>query len=425
MSERPLFRPEVAQGRHDEWLGSIIVVSPPSRWIPIAFFSTVAAALLLFLIIGQYTRRESVTGQLVPSAGLLTLTATSAGTIVRIAVSEGQAVKAGDVLMEVASHQDSAALGDTHELVGHQLESQRAALQADLTTQAATTRQQHGALQTKLTLLQSQLAQIDDQLTIQQRQVMSNQALLERIRPLASKGYVSALQIQQQETTVLDAQTQYKALVRQKLDTRQQIAATQQQRAQLPLDAASKRNDTERQLASVGQSMAQNEAERAVVLRAPQDGVISTMLPKEGQMVASGQPLVSILPSGSKLQAQLFVPSRAIGFIEPGNRVVLRYQAYPFQKFGQQYGTVGNVSRSALSPSEAGGLIGQQVNEPVYRIQVLLDQQHVQAYGKPEPIKPGMVLEADILMERRRLIEWVFEPLYGIGHRLLEGNAHG
>nr|WP_279237665.1 HlyD family efflux transporter periplasmic adaptor subunit [Dyella sedimenti] len=420
-----MFRPEVAQARHGEWLGAIIIASPPSRWIAIAFITATAMALLLFLFIGQYTRRETVTGQLLPSAGLLTLTASNAGTVIRIAAREGQVVKAGDVLLEVASRQDSAALGDTHELVGRQLDSQQIALQADLVTQAALTRQQGDALQAKLSLLRSQLAQIDDQLAIQQRQVTSNQALLERITPLASKGYVSALQIQQQETAVLDAQTQYKALARQRLDTQQQVEAAQQQLAQLPLDEEAKRNDTERQLASVRQSMAQNEAERAVVLRAPEDGVVSAILPKQGQAVASGQPVLSILPAGATLQAQLLAPSRAIGFIEPGNRVVLRYQAYPFQKFGQQYGTVSEISRSALSPTEAGGLIGQQVNEPMYRIHVRLDQQHVVAYGRPEPVKPGMALDADILMERRRLIEWVFEPLYGMGHRLLERDTHG
>ena len=192
----------------------------------------------------------------------------------------------------------------------------------------------------------------------------------------------------------------------------------------MPLEAAAKRNETERQLASVLQSMAQNEMARAVVLRAPRDGVVSAVLFKEGQMVSAGQPLLSLLPAGATLQAQLLVPSRAIGFIAPGNRVVLRYQAFPYQKFGQQYGRVDDVSRSALAPSEVAALVGEQAKEPLYRVQVALDSQRVMAYGKAEPVKPGMVVEADILMERRRLIEWVFEPLYGIGRRL-RGQTHG
>ncbi|CAM5428875.1 hypothetical protein RLIN73S_04377 [Rhodanobacter lindaniclasticus] len=72
-------------------------------------------------------------------------------------------------------------------------------------------------------------------------------------------------------------------------------------------------------------------------------------------------------------------------------------------------------------------LIGErpQTAQPMYRVQVASDSQHVLAYGKQEPVKPGMALEADVLIDRRRLIEWVFEPLYGMAHHLAGGSVHG
>lgn len=422
-----LFRQEVIDARRGDWLGSIIVAAPLSRWLLAMLAFSLATSILLFLFFGHFTRRETVVGQLVPSAGLLNIASPSASTVTGVYVRNGQSVKAGDVLLELSSEQGSAALGDTHALVGRQLEIQQSRLQADLVNQEKLSQQQIDALGTKVALLRSQLAQRAGQLKLQQEQVTSNQQLLARIQPLAAKGYVSAVQIQQQQTAVLGAQTQFKMLMRQQLETQQQLDATQHQLAQVPLDDAHKRNDTERQLASLTQSMAQNEMQRAVVLRAPRDGVVSAVLPKEGQMVSAGQPLLSILPAGSTLQAQLLVPSRAIGFIEPGSRVVLRYQAFPYQKFGQQYGQVTEISRSALSPPDIVALMGQQPqqHEPLYRIRVKLDSQQVLAYGKPESVKPGMALEADILMERRRLIEWVFEPLYGMAHHLAGDAAHG
>ncbi len=424
-----LFRQEVVNARRGEWLGSIIVATPLSRWLLTLLALALAASILIFLFVGRYTRRETVTGQLVPSAGLLNIVAPGTGTISRLDVRDGQVVKAGEVLLTVSSEQDSAALGDTHALVGRQLDAQRSRLQGDLRNQQQLSQQQAAALRAKTTLLHAQLAQIVGQLAIQQQQVDSNQHMLERMQPLAAKGYVSGLQIQQQRAAALNAQAQYKALVRQQLDTRQQLDATQQQLAQLPLDVAGKVNDTQRQIATVTQSMAQNEMQRAVVLRAPRDGVVSSVLLKAGQMVSAGQPLLSILPAGSRLQAQLLVPSRAIGFIEPGNQVVMRYRAFAYQKFGQQYGRVIDISRSALNPPELAALLGGQPSgqqvEPVYRVQVALDSQSVVAYGKPESVKPGMALEADILMDRRRLIEWVFEPLYGMAHHLTGGTGNG
>lgn len=420
-----LFRQEVIDAKRGEWLGSIIVAAPLSRWLLTTLASVLATTILLFLFLGQYTRRETVAGQLVPNAGLLNVVAPDAGTVTQLHVRDGQRVKAGEVLLRLSSEQDSAALGDTHALVGRQLEIQRSRLQADLVNQQQLSVQQGDALQSRIALLQGQLTQIAGQLAIQQQQVTSNQQMLAKIKPLAARGFVSAVQIQQQEAAVLNAQAQYKTLLRQQLDARQQFDEAQQQLARLPLDDAGKRNDTERQLAALGQSMAQNEMQRAVVLRAPRDGMVSTVLLKEGQTVAAGQPLLSILPAGSTLQAQLLVPSRAIGFIEPGSIVVLRYQAFPYQKFGQQYGKVSDISRSALGVAEVNALIGQQAREPLYRVEVNLDSQQVMAYGHPEPVKPGMALEADVLMERRRLIEWVFEPLYGMTHHLVGSAPHG
>src|SRR5919107_1904104 len=117
--------------------------------------------------------------------------------------------------------------------------------------------------------------------------------------------------------------------------------------------------------------------------------------------------MLSIVPKGAKLEAQLFGPSSAIGFIRAGQRVMLRYQAYPYQKFGQYEGTVASVSRSAISPSElsqqlAGLTSLYGANVPVYRITVTLASQTVRAYGEPVPLQPGMQLEADIMMVRRR-----------------------
>jgi membrane fusion protein len=118
---------------------------------------------------------------------------------------------------------------------------------------------------------------------------------------------------------------------------------------------------------------------------------------------------VSLLPQGSRLQAQLLVPSRAIGFIAPGDEVRLRYQAYPYQKFGHHLGRVLRISRSAITPPNASAGADQ-----VYRVLVELKQQSILAYGKREALRPGMLLEADILGERRRLYEWVLEPLYSL-----------
>lgn len=174
-----LFRQEVIDAKRGDWLGSIILAAPLSRWLLTAMAMFVAIALLLFLFLGHYTRRETVSGQLVPEAGLLNVAAPSAGTITRLQVRDGQGVKAGDGVLRLSAEQDSAALGDTHALVGKQLEIQRSRLQSDLLNQRQLAQQQAGALRTRIALLRAQVPQITGQLAIQQRQTSSHKEMLE------------------------------------------------------------------------------------------------------------------------------------------------------------------------------------------------------------------------------------------------------
>ena len=235
---------------------------------------------------------------------------------------------------------------------------------------------------------------------------------------MREQGYASNSQVEQQEAALLDAQARLQDLARQRLDVEQQLDQIRQQLRELPLNTRNQQNDIERKLADVDQSIAENEARRAVILRAPQASVVATLLAKPGQVVNAGQSVVSLLPQGALLEAQLMVPSRAIGFVRTGARVVLRYEAYPFQKFGQQFGSVTDVSRTALSPQEVANLTGRtNVPEQLYRVVVALDRQDIVAYGRRETLRPGMALEADVLIDQRRLIEWVLEPLYALGRR--------
>lgn len=164
--------------------------------------------------------------------------------------------------------------------------------------------------------------------------------------------------------------------------------------------------------------MAENDVARESVLRAARAGTVTAVLVKPGQSVEAGQSLLSLLPKSSPLEAQLLVPSSAVGFIHAGTAVVLHYQAFPYQKFGVQRGAVAEVSRSALTPAEVTQILGETPPPtPLYRVEVKLAAQHIDAYGKRQSLLPGMALDADLLLDRRRMIEWIFEPLYGMARR--------
>lgn len=399
------FREEVLHAQRSQWLGAINLATPLAFvwWVLLA--AALAAAIVLLLVFGHYTRRASVTGQLEPVAGMLTLAVKTTGTVAHTLVHEGEQVKAGQPLLEVSA--DLASMGDTHAVIGKQLRAQEAQLRTTLANLAPQTAAQTQDLRRRIGMLRAQIHQIDGQLTLQRQQAATAAQLLAKVEPLRQRGIVSTVQYDQYQATALSEQAQIKALARQRLDTAQQLSSLQAQLAQLPLSSVDKANQLRGQLAQLDAQLAQNAAAGGTLLRAPRAGVVSTLLVKPGQNVQAGQQVLSILPQGSRLQAQLLVPSSAIGFVKRGNRVVLRYQAYPYQKFGQQYGEVVQVSRSALSHAAAATLLGQNVAAPLYRVLVQLDSQTVDAYGTAEALKPGMALDADILLDRRSLWQWV------------------
>jgi membrane fusion protein len=203
-------------------------------------------------------------------------------------------------------------------------------------------------------------------------------------------------------------------LQRQAIATRRLATQLQQALQELPGQRQAAQAAFQRDLALLEQELVETQARGALAVTAPVSGVVATQMLKPGQAVQAGQPLMTVLPGDGRLEAELLLPSRAIGFVEPGDTVLLRYQAYPYQKFGHHRGRVSRISRSTVSAGPQAPAPGAGATEPFYRVNVTLDRQAVTAYGRPEPLKPGMVLDADVLGERRRLIEWVLEPLYSL-----------
>jgi membrane fusion protein len=149
----------------------------------------------------------------------------------------------------------------------------------------------------------------------------------------------------------------------------------------------------------------------------PASGRIATILVQGGQMVTPGTPLATIIPEDAELEAHLYAPSRSIGFLHDGQDVLLRFLAFPHQKFGMHRASVVAVAKNPMPPSDLGFTPLDGSREPVYRIRAAIEGQAIRAYGRLEPLQAGMQVEADVLLDRRRLIEWIFEPLLSLAGR--------
>jgi membrane fusion protein len=363
-------------------------------------------------VFGSYTRHATVGGRLVPALGLATVLAPAAGVVSELNATEGARVTAGQTLVVIAVPRVTISSTGTRDLEAT-LGDRRAGLQSVRDAQLRALSVQAAGLAAQLSAARNELAQIKAEIDTREQQVRINEETLARMRELYQKQYVSELQLGQQQSAVLEQVGAVQALQRQASAAERNIGQLQQSLNELPEQRKAAEAGVQRDLAALAQERVEMNASATATITAPVSGIVATQIVKAGQAVQEAQPLLTLLPGDGVLEAELLVPSRAIGFIAPGDAVLLRYQAYPWQKFGLQKGEVASISRSALD------LAG--TDQPLYRITVHLARQSVIAYGKAEALKPGMVLEADILGERRRLFEWLFEPLYSLKGRVARG----
>lgn len=417
VAERSLFRPEAVEAQSQQWLGKVQLVRPLAlSWLTAGVVCT-AVAVGAFLSLAQYTRKATANGVLAPDRGLIRLVPAAAGTVVERRVSEGQAVTAGDVLFVLALERPLLA-GDAQALVRRSLDDRRRSLVDAARVQQVLADARVQALERRLSALEAELAQIDSEAGLQQQRLALAEQALARLQALQAEQFISAAQVQGKSEEVLGLRATAQGLARQRTALQRERAELDGERRAVPLLAGSAVGGLERDLAQANRDAAEQDAEQRLVVRAPQSGTVSTLLAEPGQSVSPASALAMLVPQGAVLQAQLYAPSSAIGFVQPGQAVRLRFEAFPYQKFGQQPGHVLQVSRTPLAASELAALalpsnVASTGGEPMFRITVGLD-------GPPvaTPLAPGMRLQADVLLERRRLIEWLFEPLLGLGSRL-------
>jgi membrane fusion protein len=421
-----LFRREAIENHQSQWLGSIRLVRPVSLSVLVALVLACAVTVALYMSFGHYTRKARITGFLMPDSGIVRLLPTQSGTVLERRVNEGQSVHAGDVLF-VLSVDQATNSGDTQAAVKQSLKERSRSLRDTSDERARLLAQQQQALDRRLADMRRELGQMAAEADLHRQRLVLAEAQQARLESLRAENFISPAQVQSKAEDVLALKAQLQALDRQRAAQMREIGTVEAERRDLPLQAQVQQGEIDRDLAAIDQQSAESDARRHLVVRAPQDGVLTAVIADPGQSVTPNAALASLIPAHAQLQAQLFAPSSAVGFLRADQPVQLRYEAYPFQKFGHQAGHILQVSRTPLQSSELaalplpGTVSGTSLGatgEPLYRITVALDRQSVEAYGHAEPLAPGMQLEADVMLDRRRLIEWIFEPLLSVVGRV-------
>ena len=390
--------------------GEVLLIAPVSVWIVTVFLLVISASVITFLAISTFSRTETARGWLVPDAGIVRVTAMRPGIVSEILVSDGDQVEANQPIMIIRTL-ISTEEGDVGEALNTALETQQIAAsqqyqftQEDIENQKLELAQRRSNAQAELTAIE---AQIRSQVT----RIGQGKEAAERAIENWREGLDTRREADDRADMVLQLEQQLSSLRRSQSSIVGEISVIDRQITSMgnKLKLAQAERDSE--LASLSERSTISQMNNQFVVVSPIAGTIETLAVQTGQSVASEHTLAVASPHGSTLVAELYVPSRSIGFLEIGQPVKVKYEAFSFQTFGAGAATVVDVSRTILDKDEItfpGGLI----QEPVFRVVAELERSTIKAYKRDIPLKNGMLLTADIVTDRRSLLEWLFDPLY-------------
>jgi len=410
-----LFRDQAVRHKLSKPSGTVLNYS---RWTrPVAGASAaLSIGLLILIVFGHYTRAVAVSGYLVPEGGILRVFAPQSGVIVEKHIKAGDHVDKGEVLFVLSSDREGREQAPLYALASKTLRDRRAkmadtiektrSIQADELVRLKERRQE--AVERR-TLLDQKIAILTDEINLRA-------TIFERKKSLADRKLVTLDQSEQVELSLLDQKAQLSGLQLDRAALTEELSKLDNDLVVRPLQQQNELSALQRDLSSLDQQLAESETRGENAIVAPSSGVLTVDLATIGQSVTPSQPLAVIQPDGAALQVHLFAPSRAVGFVKPDERVNLRYQAFPYQKFGQQEGRVRSIAHTALSATELASLNlpQQDQNEPLYRIVVEPRRQTIEVYGRQTPLEAGMTVDAYVLQETRAIYEWMLEPLFSV-----------
>ncbi len=415
MASIPLFRPEAVSFQREQIRsGSVLPVAPPAAaltWLLVFL----VVALIAFLATCNYARKASVPGFLAPTLGVARVLPPRAGLVVAVHVAEGQTVPEGAPLLTVQVGQSNDQGGDVDESVLRALTRQRAALAEQIGQEQSRQTTEERRLDDAVASLAAETAALESEIAAQGARSRVADEQVSAVRDLVRQGYISVVEYKRRQDNALAQRQSISSLAQQIAQKRGEAAQQRHGRDALPGDTARRISSLRGSIAEIDARLAETDGKRAYLIRAPIGGRVSALQARVGLVANPTIPQMAIVPTGSVLKAELLVPARAIGFVEPGQQVRLAYEAFPFQRFGFHGGHVETVSGTLLRPAELIGPIA--LGEPSYRVTVALDHQEVDAFGRSFPLGADMAVQADIVFDRRPLMAWLLEPILGMQGR--------
>ncbi|WP_018984706.1 HlyD family secretion protein [Salinimonas chungwhensis] len=413
-----LFREEVIAAQGQRLHGEVMITPSGTALISCIFIAAWAALVITFLSTQTYSRQATVAGWLEPDSGVLRVFADQpSGVISKVLIKDGQSVKQGQPLVIIDSQTALPSGASAQATIAAEYRTQYMMLEQQVNHTKSLHKHQLQNHAQAIAAYNEDIHQLTIMTETASEQTELARARYRKLQPLAG------VHVPQAEVDNAYAQLLQHIAARQEKE--RQLSRLQQELKQKELAYTSLQVERDENLAilrsrmsEVNQKITQLESQTRFVVTARNDGIVANLSAREGQNVSTQQPLLTLLAPDAEIEAHFVVPVRSAGFIRDGQTLDIRYDAFPYQKFGMHQAIVSRISDTALLPSEFAYL-PVAVKEPVYLARARLKAQQLTAYGASIKLRSGMTFSADVNLSERTLMEWLLEPLYSLSGRLV------
>ena len=411
-----LFRKEAVAAQSQRLVGAISLAQPLSIKITASIIVAVVITTIIFLFSAEYARKETVQGFLRPDKGLIKSYSNRNGTIEKILVSEGELVTQGTPLIRIISQRSMNNGEELSEKLISELE-----LQIKLLVDEEQQIVQLEQLElTRIAQKQVSLSKTRKVIIAQQQILKEKLSLLNKqnvqFAELSEQGHIPLLDYQQQQERHINVRQEVESLSRTLITQQDELSQLKFDQQNIPQQYLAKSRELKRRKSELSRQLSETKNNYSYVISATHAGMITSIQVVEGETLNSIRPLLTIFPEGAQLVAELLLPTRSAGFIEEGDIARLRFDAFPHQRFGFLASEINRIDKTLITQSDVDFPV--PMNEPVYRLQAKLSAQYIQGYGKEFNLKSGMLFNADIMLDKRTLIDWLLEPIYSLNGRL-------
>ena len=410
-----IFREEALRHKSDRLSGNVVLIQPSFVKQFTILVILIVVTSTTYLLFAKFNRSVEAKGYLSPQKNVHYVKATKSGEVSGLSIKDGMYVNKG----EMVGHIQQSLSTDSGVEVGNfkieQISEQINALQKDLDRadenyafNLQKLKLESGSYTEQQNLIRLKNDKLDQRIKL-------NKTTVEQISTLSNKGFVSKLEINNKLDNILSLEQEQLSYQEQLTNIRDLLNINAQEQKILQIDYQNNKSAINRKLSSLLIQRAETQETRTTTLVIPHSGVVGSVSVSEGQQVDEGQRILSVLPINEDFYAYLFLPSDSASQITTGLSVNLKYAAFPYERFGVYRGEVVQVSTDAVTPDQ----FFMKNTEAMYRVIVKLPNQEVLAYGKKTPLKLGMTVSAEIIVETMTFWEWLFEPFYAMNKDII------